>query len=95
MKIAWPHNLSGLLNKDAAQRITERLGVDVDVGDFDSLMDGIVLPNADLNKLFLGGSTPDLIEPALRLEKNMRKEKQLSHPVNINGAIDSGFATCY
>ena len=78
---------------DAAQRITKRLGVDVD--DFDSLMDGIVLPNADINKLFLGGSSPDLIKPALKLAKIMQKEKQLSHPVNINEAIDPDFATCY
>ena len=92
---AWFQALN-YINKnknDAAQRITKRLGVDV--GDFDSLMDGIILPNADINKLFLGGSTPDLIGPALKLAKIMQKEKQLSHPVHINEAIDPDFATCY
>ena len=78
---------------DAAQRITRRLAVGVE--DFDSMMDGIILPTSSINRTFLGGSYPELFEPARRLAEIMLAEKQLSRLVYINEAIDPVFANCY
>ena len=78
---------------DAAQKITQRL--DVDINDYDSLLDGIILATVDINRKLLGGTKPGIIEPASRLSSIMINEKQLSRPVDISSAIDADFARCF
>lgn len=78
---------------DAAKRITNRLGLGID--DYDSLLDGIILPDSETNRKLLGGEKPGLLEPAARLSKIMQYEKQLSRSVNVDDAIDRGFSDCF
>jgi NitT/TauT family transport system substrate-binding protein len=79
--------------QDAALRITKRLGVSI--SDFDGLMEGIILPGAKENHELLGGNPPGLIIPSKRLANIMVNEKQLSHFIDINEAIDTDLTSCY
>lgn len=78
---------------DAAKRITRRLGLKPD--DYDALMDGLILPDIDVNRNLLSGDKPGLIEPARRLGEIMQREKQLSRKVDATPAIDPSFASCF
>lgn len=92
---AWFKSLDYIRDNksDAANRITKRLGVNAN--DFDALMDGIIFPNQDDTQSLLGGSTPDLLQPAKRLSSIMVREKQLSRNVDISNSIDGSFTSCY
>lgn len=78
---------------DAARRITKRL--DLDVREFDNLLDGIILPTKNMNYKLLGSDAPGLLGPAKKLAKIMLNEQQLSKSVDASVAIDKQFATCY
>ena len=78
---------------DAAKRITHRLGLTVN--DYDTLLDGIILPDPKSNSQLLGGEKPGLIEPARRLAEIMLEEKQINNIPDITQAIDTSFASCY
>lgn len=77
---------------DAAKRITHRLGLNID--NYDSLLDGIILADSKTNQQLLGGTTPGLLKPAAQLAEIMLAEKQLSRPVNTSKAIDTSFSSC-
>ena len=78
---------------DAAKRITHRLGLKIT--DYDSLLDGIILPDVKTNKELLGGEDPGLLQPSRRLSDIMFKEKQLLRKIDASIAIDSDFTSCY
>lgn len=78
---------------DAAKRITHRLGLEV--SDYEGLLDGIIQPGVNTNKMLLGGAKPELIEAGDRLSEIMLKEKQLKKLVDVSGAIDTSFTSCY
>jgi NitT/TauT family transport system substrate-binding protein len=91
----WFKALDYLKNqpKEAALRISKRLGVSAD--DMAAMMDGIILPSPEDNKHILGGEKPGLILPAQRLAEILVKEKLISSMVDVSMAIDSSFASCY
>lgn len=91
----WFKTLSYMTDNydDSAKRITRRLGLSV--GDYDALLDGIILPDNSENMKLLSGDRPGLVIPAEKLSEIMLYEKQISKKIGLSQAIDASFADCY
>jgi len=77
---------------DAARLMAKRLGVSVD--EYHAMAGGIIIPSFEENRRLLWGNPPAITEPARKLSEVMLREKQLTRPVDITAALDSGFASC-
>lgn len=78
--------------EDAATRMGKRLGIDA--ATFRASMDGLAVPDRKENQRLLGGDSPALLVPAMRLTEIMQRERMITGPVDIAAAIDPGFAAC-
>lgn len=78
--------------QEAAARMGKRLGVDA--ATFLALMNGVNVPDRKENQRLLGGTSPALLVPAMKLAEIMRREHMIDGQADFAASIDPGFAAC-
>ena len=77
---------------DAHARMSKRLGKTV--REFRTMLDGIVLPTREESLRMVGGTKPEILETAKRLNEVMVRAKQLPGPVDITTSLDPAIQSC-